>query len=235
MLFRSQEILRKLQEMKEKMLQENRIKTDVVNHIENVEQIQQDKQIIENKNEIKYNTEENESEKITVQEGEEEYKLQHEKTEEEIKPNNEEIKEETKYQEQKEITKIEKEEPKTQDFDQMYQKMFGTKPVNIEPKEEKTENQMEDIVTLGNTSLFDKIEEYQKINYKLVGITFEIFIILEIEKEMYIVDQHSANEKILYEKIKRNYYNNNVKDSQLLLLPDIITLSHKEMAIAKVK
>ena len=49
-------------------------------------------------------------------------------------------------------------EQKTQDFDQMYQKMFGTKPLSIETKEEKTENQMEDIVTLGNTSIFDKIE-----------------------------------------------------------------------------
>ena len=34
------------------------------------------------------------------------------------------------------------------------------------------------------------------------------------------------------EKIKENYYNDN-KDSQLMLLPDIITLTHKEMEIAR--
>lgn len=35
----------------------------------------------------------------------------------------------------------------------------------------------------------------------------------------------------MYEQIKKNYYNNNKKDSQLMLLPDIITLTHKEMGI----
>ena len=35
----------------------------------------------------------------------------------------------------------------------------------------------------------------------------------------------------MYEKIRQNYCNNDTKDSQLMLLPDIITLTHKEMGI----
>ena len=50
---------------------------------------------------------------------------------------------------------------------------------------------------------------------------------------MYILDQHAAHERIMYEKIKKNFYNNEAKDSQLMLLPDIITLTHKEMDIAR--
>ena len=50
---------------------------------------------------------------------------------------------------------------------------------------------------------------------------------------MYIIDQHAAHERILYEKVKKNYYSESTKDSQMLLLPDIITLTHKEMEIAK--
>ena len=50
---------------------------------------------------------------------------------------------------------------------------------------------------------------------------------------MYIIDQNAANEKIMYEKIRANYYNDTAKDSQLMLLPDIITLNHKQMEIAK--
>ena len=50
---------------------------------------------------------------------------------------------------------------------------------------------------------------------------------------MYILSQRAAHERILYEKIKKNYYSNGTKESQLMLLPDIITLSHKEMGIAK--
>ena len=37
----------------------------------------------------------------------------------------------------------------------------------------------------------------------------------------------------MYEKINKNYYDNKEKDSQILLLPDIINLSHKEKSIVK--
>ena len=50
---------------------------------------------------------------------------------------------------------------------------------------------------------------------------------------MYILDQHAAHERIMYEKVKQNYYSEKGKDSQMLLLPDVITLTHKEMGIAK--
>ena len=84
---------------------------------------------------------------------------------------------------------------------------------------------------------------YKVINSKNIipAYTIELFdgyipgteYTIEIDKEMYILDQHAAHERILYEKVKANYYNNEEKDSQLMLLPDIITLSHKEMEIAK--
>ncbi len=125
-------------------------------------------------------------------------------------------------------------EEKTENFEEMYLKLFGTKPV--EEKQEETKDPRQeagDIATLGNTSIFDEIEEYQKPSYKFIGIVFNTYIIIEIDKEMYILDQHAAHERILYEKVKANYYNDDTKDSQLMLLPDIITLSHKEMEIAK--
>ncbi len=124
----------------------------------------------------------------------------------------------------------------SKEFEEMYLKLFGTKPVrgknDNELKEEKEQN-IDDIATLGNTSVFDNLEEYQKTNYKFIGIVFNTYIIIEIDKEMYIIDQHAAHERILYEKVKANYYNDENKDSQLMLLPDIITLSHKEMEIAR--
>ena len=84
-----------------------------------------------------------------------------------------------------------------------------------------------------NVSIFEQNEEYQKPTYKFIGIVFNTYIILEIDKEMYILDQHAAHERIMYEKVKNNYYSDSSKDSQMLLLPDIITLTHKEMEIAK--
>ena len=69
--------------------------------------------------------------------------------------------------------------------------------------------------------------------YKFIGIAFSTYIILELENEMYILDQHAAHERVNYEKIKRNFYSQMKKDSQLMLLPDVITLTHKEMDIVR--
>ena len=124
----------------------------------------------------------------------------------------------------------------SKEFEEMYLKLFGTKPVrgnNGEEQKEDDKQDADDIATLGNTSVFDNLEEYQRPNYKFIGIVFNTYIIIEIDKEMYIIDQHAAHERILYEKVKANYYNDENKDSQLMLLPDIITLSHKEMEIAR--
>ena len=122
-------------------------------------------------------------------------------------------------------------------FEEMYQQLFGTKPVKEEEKEveeqEKKSQTAVDIATLGNESVFDKLPEYQKPTYKFIGIIFDTYIIIEMNDEMYIIDQDAANEKIMYEKIRANYYNDTAKDSQLMLLPDIITLNHKQMEIAK--
>ncbi len=98
----------------------------------------------------------------------------------------------------------------------------------IEQTEEKAE-----ITEIEQPSIFENTEEFSKPNYKLVGIVFKTYIVLEIDQEMYILDQHAAHERILYEKVKKNYYSSVNKDSQMLLLPDIITLSHKEMELAR--
>lgn len=116
------------------------------------------------------------------------------------------------------------------DFVEMYKRTFGTDL--IKAKEEIKEETKDIDLMNSNLSIFDRIEEYKRPKYKFVGIVFNTYIVLEINDEMYILDQHAAHERVMYEKIKSNYYTG-VKNSQLLLIPDIITLSHKEMAIAK--
>ncbi len=97
---------------------------------------------------------------------------------------------------------------------------------NIEQKQEQQPT---------NISIFENEENYiEPVKYKIIGILFTTYIVLEVDNEMYMIDQHAAHEKVLYEKIKKNFYNNQEKDSQLMLLPDIITLTHKEMEIVMV-
>ena len=153
------------------------------------------------------------------------------------KMENEVQKENGKKEEEGVAERLEDSKPDSKlSFDEMYQKLFGTLPVKEEEKEiekdEKEENNAVDIVK-NNVSMFEDIPECKKQPYKFIGIVFNTYIIIEMDKEMYIIDQHAAHERILYEKVKKNYYSESAKDSQMLLLPDIITLTHKEMDIAK--
>ena len=125
------------------------------------------------------------------------------------------------------------------DFDEMYTRLFGKKAAKI--KEEKKEEEpkgplkaVENVVDLikDNVTIFEDEEEYEIPAYKFIGIVFNTYIILEMNNEMYILDQHAAHERIVYEKVKENYYASGTKESQMLLLPDVIELTHKEMNIA---
>lgn len=127
----------------------------------------------------------------------------------------------------------------TPEFEEMYKKAFGIE-VNAnrksEPKQETGEKVDVSHVAYAeglNQSLFETAEEYQNIPYQLIGIAFSTYIIIEMKDELYMIDQHAAHERILYEKVKANYYREEEKDSQLLLLPDIVQLTNKEMDIAK--
>ena len=123
----------------------------------------------------------------------------------------------------------------SEDFNEMYTKLFGRKPILEEKVEETSQNKDASAIDIikDNISVFQQTEEFKKPAYKFIGIVFKTYIILEIDNEMYILDQHAAHERIMYEKVKKNYYSKSNKDSQMLLLPDIITLTHKEMDIAR--
>ena len=252
------EQLRKMQKDLEKQVEENptiKLDEDYVKMTENEKMLEdstEQEQNVEEKQETQKeekqidNSEINNDNEVTeTEEKQEDKQIQNEeKPSELVEKNTENIetpeeKLEMVKEQIKEIENIQYEEPEKINFDEMYAKLFGTKPlstpdtsVNNIQSEEDTKNQAVDILK-DNMSVFEECEEYKKPTYKFIGIVFNTYIIIEMDKEMYIIDQHAAHERIMYEKVKKNYYSEEAKDSQMLLLPDIITLSHKEMEIAK--
>ena len=110
-------------------------------------------------------------------------------------------------------------------FDEMYAKTFGRvikDEENIEEENNEYKINTQDLKTAENVSIFDKLPDNKMPEYKYIGIAFSTYIIIEMNKELYIIDQHAAHERIMYERIKANYYSDGNKDSQLMLLPDII-------------
>ena len=129
--------------------------------------------------------------------------------------------------------KIEEDNNKSNiDFEKMYSQTFGVKKEEDNQDAEKvTEYKYADAK---NLSVFEESEDYKNVPaYTYRGAVFSTYLIIEMGNEMYIIDQHAAHERVLYEEIKKNYYQTAEKESQIMLLPDIINLSHKEKAIVK--
>ena len=214
---KNQEVLRKLQELKQKVLNETYGSKDTVPNLEtekDVEEVEKTDEAslkeVKEKEEIKYDIPVQKISEPQVNESLNDEKYAYEPIKEEKK---------TRF---------------SPEFEEMYMKMFGTKPLEEQNEIEKEENNIDDITaSVENISIFDKFPENQKVNYKFIGIAFENYSILEINQDMYILNQRKAKERILYEALKNNYYNEKQNSSQLLLLPDVITLSKKDMEIAK--
>ncbi len=70
-------------------------------------------------------------------------------------------------------------------------------------------------------------EVNDKLSYKIIGQLFDTYVILELDKEVLLMDQHAAHERMIYEKLMRM---NEEKEMayQMLLSPVAITLSASE-------
>ncbi len=66
-----------------------------------------------------------------------------------------------------------------------------------------------------------------KKHHKIIGQIFDTYWLVQMEEKLYIIDQHAAHEKVLYERIVRQLKNRQI-NSQLLSPPLIISLNLQE-------
>lgn len=83
-------------------------------------------------------------------------------------------------------------------------------------------------------SLFETplLSEAARPSHKLIGQVFDTYWIVEYDGKLFIIDQHAAHEKVLYEKIFARYKENK-PSSQFLEPPMVLSLSMKEAAALK--
>ena len=109
------------------------------------------------------------------------------------------------------------------------EKSSNSKSENQEQKEAKHNI----IANINSKNELRKREEARTVKYKYIGILFRTFIIIEVENEIFLIDQHAAHERVLYEKIKENYKKKVSQNSQMMLMPEVINLTHREMEFVK--
>lgn len=66
--------------------------------------------------------------------------------------------------------------------------------------------------------------------HKIIGQIFSTYWLVEYQNELFIIDQHAAHERVLYERIMAAA-GNKTYESQLLLPPIVLTLSLREQEI----
>lgn len=75
----------------------------------------------------------------------------------------------------------------------------------------------------------ENIEQYTtEIKYKYVGSIFDTYILIEMQGKLYIIDQHAAHERLIFESIKDIYYSKS-KQTQMLLIPFLVELKNSEV------
>ncbi len=74
------------------------------------------------------------------------------------------------------------------------------------------------------------ISEEARKSHRLIGQVFKTYWIVEYDSKMYIMDQHAAHEKVMFERLMRQMSEKNVI-SQQLLPPKVVHLDSAEHAL----
>ena len=102
-----------------------------------------------------------------------------------------------------------------------------TAKVNIQ--ESQIEQPIQEPIIHEQMTLFDDklLSEKSKKRHQFIGQVFETYWLVQMDETLYIIDQHAAHEKVLYERIVKEMKNHQVT-SQLLSPPMIISLNMQE-------
>ncbi|MTI70248.1 MAG: DNA mismatch repair endonuclease MutL [Firmicutes bacterium] len=137
--------------------------------------------------------------------------------------------------------KIIKNSYKTEELNNKTKVTLNKIPTRENDKEDTTETLSKDIIKAENkikenNTNYEREESITKKlpNIKIIGKLFSTYLLAEgLDNEaFYMIDQHAAHERIMYEKLKKQYKNENIT-IQRLLSPEVINLTHGEFELYK--
>lgn len=76
------------------------------------------------------------------------------------------------------------------------------------------------------------LDEGNRPKHKLIGQVFATYWLVEFEDKLYIIDQHAAHEKVMYERFMKNYREKR-QTSQMITPPVIVSLNLQEEELLK--
>lgn len=108
----------------------------------------------------------------------------------------------------------------------------GEKTVSLETSPAAAYKEQPSVSCSEQLKLFDSsfFSEEAKEEYVILGQIFKTYWIVTLGDRLYIIDQHAAHEKVMYEAFIKRLKENTV-ESQMLNPPIVVTLTEKEQAI----
>ncbi len=76
------------------------------------------------------------------------------------------------------------------------------------------------------------LDENSRNKYRIIGQLFDTYWLIEFEDKFYMMDQHAAHEKVLYEKTMNQLHNKSI-GTQMILPPIVLSLNMHEEEIYK--
>lgn len=96
--------------------------------------------------------------------------------------------------------------------------------INVHTQE--TKNIQQEVTQVYDTFL----SEIARPKHKIIGQVFGTYWIIEYEDKMYIIDQHAAHEKVMFESLMKKFHEKNIS-TQMINPPIILSLSMNEAAL----
>lgn len=109
------------------------------------------------------------------------------------------------------------------------QRTASEKPSDNSVREDKTSYRVSETPIPKQLDLFEEklLTKEAKAEYKIIGQVFETYWLVEYHDNLYIIDQHAAHERVLYEKTLRSMKTREYT-SQMISPPIVLNLSMQE-------
>ncbi len=110
--------------------------------------------------------------------------------------------------------------------------VLAVAPAPAEPATEDTPSMR--ITSQEQMELFDDrlLTKKARLRHRLIGQIFDTYWLVEYDGKLFIIDQHAAHEKVMYEKLKK-HYESSTPVSQYMEPPLILSLSMHEESTLK--